>query len=110
MESSEKKQPCSQSRDETAEAPPEPLQIEPSFDLPPEAVLRQASLLASVGDRREAVDLLRSAIEAAEAGFTDAEQMQALLDSLAELLWQLDERDEAKLYANRALQVRLSAR
>ena len=110
MEPSEKRQPASQSRETKGEAPPEPLQIEPSFDLPPEEVLRQASLLASIGDRREAVDLLRSAIEMAEAGFTNAEQMQALLEFMAELLWQLDERDEARLYANRAIQVWLAAR
>lgn len=80
------------------------------FGSTPEEMRQQAHLLSHAGDRREAADLLRLAVHAAEEQGAAPPRLIPLVESLAEVLWQLNEKREARLHANRALGLYFSAR
>lgn len=81
-----------------------------SFGSTPEEMRQRAHLLSHAGERREAADLLRLAVHAAEEQGASAPRMIPLVESLAEILWQLNEKREARIHANRALGLYFSGR
>lgn len=81
-----------------------------SFGSSPEQMRQQAHRLSQVGERREAADLLRLAVHAAEDQEAEPRRLIPLVESLAEVLWQLDEKREARLYGDRALSLYFAAR
>lgn len=76
----------------------------------PEQMRQQAHRLSVLGDRREAADLLRLAVHAAEEEQAGPQRLIPLVESLAEVLWQLNEKREARLYGNRALTLYFASR
>ncbi|MDX1643162.1 MAG: hypothetical protein R3244_02270 [Thermoanaerobaculia bacterium] len=80
------------------------------FGTTPEQMRQRAHLLSHAGERREAADLLRLAVHAAEEQGAGAPRLIPLVESLAEVLWQLNEKREARLHANRALGLYFSGR
>lgn len=80
------------------------------FDSTPEEMRQKAYLLSHSGEPREAADLLRLAVHAAEDQGADPPRLIPLVETLAEVLWQLNEKREARLHSNRALGLYLSAR
>lgn len=76
----------------------------------PEEMRQQAHRLSLLGERREAADLLRLAVHAAEEQHAGPRRLIPLVESLAEVLWQLNEKREARLYGNRALHLYFAAR
>lgn len=89
-----------------ATAPEMPLSGGPT----PEVMRHQASVLAGKGLRREAADLLRSAVNLAEEMDIGPREQIPLLEGLAEVLWQLGDKREARMRANRAIEMWFRAR
>jgi tetratricopeptide (TPR) repeat protein len=76
----------------------------------PEELCEQAAALSSIGERREAVDTLRRAVNLGEMLGVGSTRMIPILEAMAEILWQLGEKQEARMCANRALQLWFAAR
>jgi hypothetical protein len=76
----------------------------------PEEMRLQASTLAAEGLRREAADMLRSAVNLAEELEAEPRRQIPILEALAEVLWQLGEKQEARIRANRAIEMWFRAR
>ena len=74
-------------------------------DPSPESLLDLAYVLSSAGERREAADTLRRAVGLAESIEAAPSRVIPLLEALAEVLWQLGEKLEARLFANRAIKL-----
>jgi len=90
---------------------PETLAIEVSLSEPsPESLRDLAYVLSSGGDRREAADTLRRAVGLAESIEAAPSRLIPLMEALAEVLWQLGEKLEARLFANRAIALWFSSR
>ena len=87
-----------------------PLPDDYGFDASPEDMRQQAHQLSTAGERREAADLLRLSVSLAESEDADANRLIPLVESLAEVLWQMNEKHEARLQANRALRLWFSTR
>lgn len=85
-------------------------ELRSSFGSSPEQMRQQAHRLSQIGERREAADLLRLAVHAAEDQKAAPGRLIPLVESLAEVLWQLDEKREARLYGDRALSLYFAAR
>ena len=99
-------------RDQSADRPdPTAIQIKHlGSDPSPESLRDQAYVLSSVGERREAADMLRRAVGLAESIEAAPLRMIPLIEALAEVLWQLGEKLEARMFANRAIELWLSSR
>ena len=80
------------------------------FDVSPEDMQQRAHQLTTAGERLEAANLLRFSVSLAESQNADATRLIPLVESLAEVLWQMDEKREARLQANRALKLWFSTR
>ena len=76
----------------------------------PDAMRHQAYVLAAEGLRREAADMLRSAVNLAEELEAEPKQQIPLLEALAEVLWQMGDKQEARIRANRAIEMWFRAR
>ncbi len=67
-------------------------------------------MLSSIGERREAADMLRRAVGIAEEIEAEPGRMIPIMEALAEVLWQLGEKLEARIFANRAIALWFSSR
>lgn len=80
-----------------------PSAVNPEHQPSPEQMRHRAHQLSSIGERREAADLLRRAVDQAESEDAEPSRLLPLVESFAEVLWQLNEKREARHQANRAL-------
>lgn len=78
---------------------------DPADQKSPEALRNEAFVLSTTGERREAVDMLRRALSLAESIGVEPTRMIPLLEAMSEVLWQMGEKREARMCANRALQL-----
>jgi hypothetical protein len=94
----------------SATEPSSPVEVTLPGGRTPEEMRRQASTLAAEGLRREAADLLRSAVNLAEELEAEPRRQIPILEALAEVLWQLGDKQEARIRANRAIEMWFRAR
>lgn len=82
----------------------------PRAEPSPESLRDLAYVLSAAGERREAADTLRRAVGLAESIEAAPSRQIPLMEALAEVLWQLGEKLEARLFANRAIALWFSSR